>query len=210
MSKPRRKRRVHWVAYLWPGLPHLWIGGSLAGLTLAIAFTVLLNVLILSVLVWPDWLASQVKLACAISAAAVWVAALVETRAELRRLSEQKENEASSLGDQGEETIGFPEERRTDALLTLAQRQYLRGEWNEAEQTLRTLLRLDKDDPEGNMLLASVHRRMGRTADALRRLRRLSTREDADRWRFEVQREVDLLKPTVEPAKCEETPHRAA
>ncbi|MEM6798074.1 MAG: hypothetical protein AAF589_01045, partial [Planctomycetota bacterium] len=72
---PRRtvERRLHWAAYLWPGLPHLWNEGSWAGLALALGFTVLLNASVLSVAVWPEWLPERVKLACGLTTALVWL-----------------------------------------------------------------------------------------------------------------------------------------
>ncbi len=211
MTKHREKRRAHWAAYLWPGLPHLWISGSWAGLALAVGFTVLLNVLILTTLVWPEWLAPRVKLACAVSAGLVWVAALVETRNELRRLALQREcQEHQPTGEAEKSAALAPNGSRADALLSLAQRLYLRGEWSDAERSLRALLKLDKEDVEAHLLLASVHRRAGRPADARRRLQRLTTREDADRWRFEVLRELDRLESAAEPEKYEEAPRWAA
>jgi hypothetical protein len=214
VNKHREKRRAHWAAYLWPGLPHLWISGSWAGLALALGFTVLLNVLILTTLVWPEWLAPRVKLACAISAGLVWIAALVETRNELRRLALERESQDQKPPGQTNETEDLETQAvtggRADALFSLAQKQYLRAEWSDAERSLRSLLKLDKEDVEANLLLASIHRRVGRTSDARRRLQRLTTREDADRWQFEVLRELDWLESTAEPAKYEEAPPAAA
>lgn len=192
----RQKRRAHWAAYLWPGLPHLWISGSWAGLALAIGFTGLLNVLILSTLVWPEWLTPRVKLGCALSAGGVWLVALWETRRELRRLAALRTaREASADGDAPSPAAPHsPAARRADALLRLAQCEYLRGEWAEAERSLRELLKLDRDDVEAHLLLAGVHRLAGRAADARRRLRRLATRDDAQRWRLEIQRELARIE----------------
>ncbi|TWT34036.1 hypothetical protein KOR34_38720 [Posidoniimonas corsicana] len=210
MSKPPRRRRAHWLAYLWPGLPHLWISGSLAGLALAVAFTVLLNVLILTTVVWPQWLAPQVQAACGVSVAVLWIAALVETRGELRRLALQRETRQQFAADPDAGLSELSENRRSDALLQLAQRHYLRAEWSDAERVLRTQLKRDAQDADAQLLLADVHRRMGRNADALRRLRRLSTKEEADRWRFEIGREVARLESASEAAQHEEAPRPAA
>ena len=89
-AKRPRRRHVHWIAYLWPGLPHLWIRGSVAGLSLALAFSVLLNVLILATLVWPEWLDLRLTFGCGLCAAVLWLAALWETRRELRRIAEAR------------------------------------------------------------------------------------------------------------------------
>lgn len=210
MSKPRNRRRVHWAVYLWPGLAHLWISGSLAGLALAAGFTFLLNLLVLSTVVWPEWLTPGVKAGCAVSAGVIWLAALVETRAELRRIGNRREREEQTPAELRQSGRQVADSRRPEALFSLAQHQYLRADWQSAERTLRSLLRLEKEDAEAHLLLAGVHRRMGRESDALRRLRRLLTRDEAVRWRFEINREIDLLTRAAEPAQNEETPREAA
>lgn len=208
MITQRSKRRAHWAAYLWPGLAHLWISGSLAGLALAVAFAFLLNVLVLSTLVWPELLAPRVWTGCALSLSVIWLAALIETRNELRRLAVQSELAGASPVEPG--LAVAPELRRTDALLRLAQQSYLRGDWSDAERLIRSILKLDPEDVEAQLLLATVHRRTGRAVDARRRLQRLSTKDDAERWRGEIRRELELLNAAAEPEKTEEPRRQAA
>lgn len=215
---PRRPliRRVPWAAYLWPGLPHLWNAGSWAGLSLAAGFSVLLNVLILSVFVWPEWLPERVRLACGVTTLVLWVVALVETRNELRRQQLRRESDLRADGDTAEanplETnaeenpadridTGPPrrsasEEQRPalEHLFRHAQHAYLAADWVLAEQHLRRLLRSDRDDIEGLLLLASVWRRCGRVKRARRLVARLARREDAQPWREELIRELETLE----------------
>lgn len=210
MKRPHR-HRVPWAAYLWPGLAHLWIKGSVAGLVLAIGFTFLANVLLLSVVVWPEWLTPRLQLSCGATVVVLWLAALIETRGELRRLALEKESKELNDADPDDpQPVAPAVDRKPDAQLCLAQRQYLAADWVAAERTLRGLLRNDSDDVEANLLLVGVYRRMGRTADALRRLRRLHTRDAAARWEFEIQREVNLLNRSAGPLQTEETPRQAA
>lgn len=180
---PRRKprRRLHWVAYLWPGLPHLWVRGSLAGLTLALAFSVVLNVLVLGTLVWPAWLESRLKFACALTGAILWVAALWETRGELRRLA--AEREAAEIEPQ---TNQQEPNQLGDELLRTAQGMYLRGDWLGAERTLRKAIRRDRDDFEARFWLVSVLRQAGRPQQAERLLRRVERRDAAAAWPTEI------------------------
>lgn len=193
---PRRKprRRLHWAAYLWPGLPHLWVRGSLAGLTLALAFSVLLNVLVLATAVWPAWLEPRLKVACGLTAFGLWIAALWETRGELRRLAAEREAAQSA-----EETATKTESPEGDALLAAAQTSYLRGDWSEAECQLRRAIRQDHDDFEARFWLVSVLRNAGRLRQAERLLRRVERRDAAAGWRREIEDERNRLNEQLSP-----------
>ncbi|QDT69586.1 hypothetical protein MalM25_25250 [Planctomycetes bacterium MalM25] len=203
---PRRpsRRRLHWAAYLWPGLPHLWVRGSLAGLTLALAFSVLLNVLVLATLVWPAWLESRLKFACAVTALGLWIAALWETRGELRRLAAERE---AAENQQTTENPSDPEENANDALLRQAQTSYLRGDWLDAERPLRAAIRADRDDFEARFWLVSVLRSSGRLRQAERLLRRLERLDAAAGWRHELRDERRRIEDVLAPPG--ETPEGA-
>lgn len=178
MAKKRHRRHAPWAAYLWPGLAHLWIRGSLAGLLLALAFSVLLNVLILTTVVWPEWLETRLKLACALCAGGLWLAALWETRCELRRIAAEREAEDG--------VTPTAEDTKNDELLRAAQAAYLREEWVEAERALRQAVRRDRRDVEARLWYAGVLRRTARKSQATRRLRRLALLDEARRWRHEI------------------------
>lgn len=204
---PRRLPRRHlpWAAYLWPGLPHLWLRGSLAGLTLALAFSVLLNVLILGTLVWPAWLESRLKFACATTALVLWVAALWETRGELRRLAAQRE--AAEREDAASPSPVSDLPTPDDQLLRAAQASYLQGDWLAAEKRLREAIRRDRDDFEARFWLVSVLRNAGRLRQAERLLRRIERRDAARAWRHEVADErVRLAELLAPPAASDDGP----
>ena len=183
MPSRRPRRRAPWVAYLWPGLPHLWIEGSLAGLTLALAFSVLLNVLVLGVVVWPGWLETELKWGCGGGVALLWLVALWETRGELRRLAARADEAGTAA------TWRDP----SDEPLRAAQRSYLRGDWVGAEKSLRRALGRDGRDVEAQLWYAMLLRRTGRKGRALRRLRRLERLDDAGAWNHEIQEERSRL-----------------
>lgn len=195
---PRRKprRHLHWAAYLWPGLPHLWVRGSLAGLTLALAFSVLLNVLVLATLVWPAWLESRLKFACAGTAVALWLAALWETRGELRRLAAERQKADDAEPAETDRTTTVP----NDSLLREAQTSYLRGDWLTAERRLREAIRRDRDDFEARFWLVSVLRTAGRHRHAERLLRRVERLDAAAAWRHEIADERHRLAELMQPA----------
>lgn len=206
MPRPKPPRRVHWATYLWPGLAHLWIKGSVAGLTLALAFSVLLNVLILGTLVWPAWLETRLRFVCALGAGLLWLAALWETRCELKRIAakrreEEKQSEAAEETDYANpieltETENHPNDDR----LAEAQKHYLRSDWVEAEQILRRAIRADRRDVEVRLWYAMLLRRTGRLNQAQRRLDRLELFDAAEPWRFEISEERRLLSQLAQSA----------
>ncbi|TWT48352.1 tetratricopeptide repeat protein [Botrimarina hoheduenensis] len=188
MPRPKRRSALPWWTYLWPGLPHLWLRGSLAGLTLALAFSVMLNVLVLATLVWPAWLETRLRFWCGAGVLALWIAALVETRGELRRQAARREQEA----DDTLEPLPA-QESLNDLRIKQAQQHYLRGEWVDAQRVLRQALRTDRRDPEARLWYAMVLRRSERPATAIRQLRRLERLDDAAPWRYEIEKERRLL-----------------
>jgi tetratricopeptide (TPR) repeat protein len=177
-------------------LPHLWVRGSLAGLTLALAFSVLLNVLVLATLVWPAWLESRLKFACAGTAVALWLAALWETRGELRRLAAERQKADDAEPAETDRTTTVP----NDSLLREAQTSYLRGDWLTAERRLREAIRRDRDDFEARFWLVSVLRTAGRHRHAERLLRRVERLDAATAWRHEIADERQRLNQLMQPA----------
>ena len=192
MPRARRQRRVHWAAYLWPGLPHLWINGSVAGLLLALAFSVLLNVMILTTVVWPEWFETRFKLGCGTVVALLWLLALWETRCELRRLAEKAE---ATLSESPEEEPTHP----NDQLLREAQQHYLACQWFEAEKALNRAIANNKRDIEARLWQAMLLRRTDRTDQALRKLNQLQRLDDATAWAYEIEQEKSQCLATIEP-----------
>lgn len=193
---PRRKRRrtLPWWTYLWPGLPHLWLRGSLAGMTLAVAFSVLLNVLVLATLVWPAWLDLRLRIGCGLCVLVLWVAALVDTRGELRRLARQRELDDQQLDELTESDL-LPNDNRIKA----AQVEYLRGDVVAATRRLRQAVRSDRRDIEARLWYAMSLRRSGRLGSATRQLNRLGRLDDAARWRDEIAREHAAIARLQQP-----------
>lgn len=196
------------MAYLWPGLPHLWVEGSWAGLILAIGFTALVNLAIVNLFIWPELLSPKAKWVGGAALAVLWLAALWETRGELRRQAERRQAELDNRIDpeaQREQQI----QAEADRQLMAAQQRYLCGDWLAAERLLLDLLKADKHDIEANLLLATVWRHLGRPSHALRRLKRIARLEAADRWRFEMEQELSkLAAPNPTPDHQQDTSHQ--
>lgn len=163
-------------------------------MALAVGFTGLLNATILSLLVWPEWLPERVKLACGLATGLIWLAAVWETRGELRRQAARLAEESLEDGELAAETEREVDRGALDQLFCEAQRHYLAGDWLATERSLVRLLRQDRHDIEAQLLLATLFRSTGETAKARRALDRLARRADAVEWLFEVnceQRRLD-------------------
>ncbi|MEM6331526.1 MAG: hypothetical protein AAF790_14940 [Planctomycetota bacterium] len=176
----------------------------------------------------------------------VWLAALIETRGELRRQASRAATQArpapSSKADQqeggggsdaahvlGSGTAASSDEDDRAAtvanLFRAAQHQYLRGDWAAAEQSVRQLLREDRNDVEAMLLRATINRTKGDTRTATRQMQHLARRADAAAWLPEIEAELkrllenaspstrDTTPPTTEPTTTESAvsiPHRRA
>jgi len=199
--------KLHWSAHLWPGLPHLWVRGSWAGLGLAVGFTALANVLAATALVWTEWLPSRLKWIGAAALAVIWLLAWIEGRADWRRmLSEWSEGEATPPVDVVQQS---------DEWFREAQRAYLAADWVLAEKTLLKLLKQDPRDAEARLMLATLWRHEGRTDAASRELDRLERLETAAPWRYEIACERERIcascvvkLPTELPALTEQPTER--
>jgi hypothetical protein len=177
--------KLHWSAHLWPGLAHLWVRGSWAGLALAIGFTALANLLAATTLVWNEWLPPRVRWIGALVLAVIWLLAWVEGRADWRRwLSEWSEGESLPAVDAAQ---------RSDEWFREAQQAYLAGDWVLAEKTLLRLLKLDGRDAEARLMLATLWRHEGRTDAANRELDRLERLETAAAWEYEIACERERI-----------------
>ena len=175
---------------LWPGLPQLWLKGSWAGLTLAVGFTLLANLLILSTLVWTEWWPDGWRAAGWILLIGVWAVAWMGTRRGANTvecgpgsddLSRPRVSRSRGHGP-------APEDAQRAAIVA-AQSYYLKGEWIEAERQLSEMLAVNAQDAEARLLLATLRRHQARYQDALHELDELSRFESAEPWQFEIAQE---------------------
>lgn len=161
---------------LWPGLPQLWLRGSLAGLAAATGFAALLDFVLATSLVWTDiWGPIELGLWWG-GVATVWLGAGVWWIAVGR--SQADALPAAPAGD----------------LFPLAMTEYLRGNWIEAERRLGMLLRHAPQDVEARLLRVSILRRTGKRDEARRLLDVLRRSEAATKWQFEMDREKARLE----------------
>ena len=75
-----------------------------------------------------------------------------------------------------------------------AQREYLRGNWYEAEAKLLDILERHPTDVAAGLALVGVLRHTGRRRTALTRLEQIGLLDAAGPWQFEIMRESALIR----------------
>ncbi len=143
-------------------------------LALAVAFAVLLNLALVTSLVWTEILDSWHRNILWTVVGVVWfVSAVVSARWWQSRES--------------------PQPDLAQDLFRHSLNQYLQGNWIEAERRLRRLLRKNSHDVDARLLLVGVMRHTHRIDEAHRQLDRLVACEGAEKWQTEIDREYALL-----------------
>ncbi len=162
----------------WPGLLSLWQKGDVRGLLGAVAFSVLLNLAMLSTMVWPQLLGSKIPQGLCLVVAAIWIGS---TWYQVRsvRLSETTSRETAD---------------NDDALFIQAQTEYLKGNWEEAEWLLRQRLATSHRDIEARLMLATLYRHQGHRQLAQEQLQILKRFDQAADWVAEIDCETAWLE----------------
>ncbi len=171
----RWRRIIACVGSLWPGLPRLWRRGSLSGLMESLIFGMLLQVAVVSTVIWPESIGP-------VSRVVVWFGVLGFW---LVFAAPMFWHAVTVLGN----GLSVDTTSQREDLLRQAQRKYLQGMWRESERLLERLLGLDGADTDARLLLASLYRHMGRWDAAKAELDRVEVSPGGEKWRFEVLRE---------------------
>jgi hypothetical protein len=146
----------------------------------AVGFAGLLNAVFAATLVWPEIAPPMVRVG-GLAVAALWwmVAGLLAWR-------ELPELQASTAEDPWK------------GLFVAAQAEYLKGNWIEAESSLRKLLRQSPRDAEAQLLWATLMRRTARLDKARQSLQDLSRLDAASHWQHEIRTERELVRRMTE------------
>jgi predicted Zn-dependent protease len=142
---------------------------------LAVAAATLLDVLLLSTLVWVEWFDPWMVKTGWIACAGLWLASAVFA---VKQYSGKPDLDADSI----------------EGLFRRAQAEYLQGDYFQAEATLTGLLAREPRDAEARLLLATLLRHTQRYEEAEDQLKQLSRFETAARWQIEITCERALLK----------------
>lgn len=179
---------ARYLTLVWPGMPWLWLRGSLAGLVLALAFAVAVDVAVFTTFIWTELVDVRMSLALWTATAAVWLVAT-----------------ASAV-------IGFPppiprgRDAAAEALYVKARDAYLGRDWLAAETKLRGLLELSPLDGEAQLLLGTLLRRVDRLDEAEQALVQLSRSDSGGAWRTEIARELERIAGARAPGRPDALP----
>ncbi len=176
------------LAYIWPGLPTILANGSWLGLAWAAGFAVLINLLVLASLWWPElfslwWpelLTSHARNGLWLATAIYWGGATVASLRAVRGLNPEEDSAAeATFGD--------------------ATKLYLRADWFGAERILIDLVRKNPRDVDAGMMLATLWRHTGRIDEASQQLDRLELLDGARKWILEIHQERKRIQEAAKP-----------
>lgn len=170
-----------WLLCLWPGLARSWTKGDWSSLALAITFAAMLNLALVTSFKWPEMLGDGFATMIWPILAAVWIVSAMISHQEL--YTRQKRPQTAA------DLSPVP-----DTLFIQAQREYLRGNWADAESMLRRRLQFRVRDVESRLLLATLLRHRQRYVDASVELDTLARFDESEAWKFELERERQLLE----------------
>lgn len=173
----------HYASCLWPGLAELWWRGRLSALSMAIPFTLAVNLFLVTRFIYPAW----------VSPGLVWMAFWIGTIAWLFFVVRSiRELPALLVPRQ----ICTKPDRFPDARVA-----YLQANWTDAEQLLTDVLSIEPRDPPALLLLTGVYRHTDRLESAEILLEQISRLEVSDSWSLEVQAEGQRLERAKKAAK---------
>ena len=176
----------HYATCFWPGLAELWWRGRLSALPAAIAFTLIVNLILVARYLYPGWIHSGLVSLAFWGGLIALFFYILRTARELPALINPR--------DTCEEPDQFPEARIA----------YVGGRWEEAEGLLTDVLAIEPRDPPALLLLTGVYRHTGRLEAAVLLLREISRLEAADDWRLEIETESKRLTRASEAENTSE------
>ncbi|MEZ6093819.1 MAG: hypothetical protein R3C03_06225 [Pirellulaceae bacterium] len=181
------------VLCLWPGLARLWTKGDWASMGLAMGFALLLNVAMVSSFIWPELLGKSFPTVVWPVLGFVWIVSAFVSHQHLNWLESQVRG------------IAVDSSPIPDTLFNQAQREYLKGNWSEAEILLKRRLQFRIRDVEARLLLATLYRRRGRLGESLHELQTLKRFDECQPWQFEIDRELSFLDELQTSNSTEDT-----
>lgn len=177
----------------WPGLPKLWLRGVFASLVPAVLFAIALNLALITTFLWTEWLTILSPSFLWPMVVLFWAVGIYVGFRQLPELIVIPEDVQPAAGE--------PD------LLAAAQLAYLQGHLEEAELLIQRQLTRHPDDVPAGLFLGTLLRHRGLLIQARRQLSSLNKWDSSIRWRFEIDRELDLIEDQLaEIAEEEEAP----
>ena len=164
------------LTLIWPGLPWAWLRGSWAGLILAFAFAICLNLCIITAWIWTSFIDLEMTFGIWTATAIIWIVSTV-----------------SAMSTFPQPLISSRDEV-TDQLFVDARDAYLAGDWLQAETKLQTILTLSPTDGEAQLLFGTLLRRVGRFVEAKKSLEKLERSDSGKPWQHAIRHELSLIK----------------
>ncbi len=164
------------LTLIWPGLPWAWLRGSWAGLILATAFAICLNLCIITAWIWTSFINLEMTFGIWTATAIIWIVSTV-----------------SAMSTFPQPLISSRDEV-TDQLFVDARDAYLAADWLQAETKLQTILTLSPTDGEAQLLFGTLLRRVGRFVEAKKSLEKLERSDSGKPWEHAIRHELSLIK----------------
>ncbi len=177
----------------WPGLAGLWLRGHWSSLFVAVGFSLLLNLALVSSFVWPGILGPEAGFLIWPTVIGCWLIFGWVSWQYIDQFEIAEETPKSSGSSD-------------DTLFNQAQTEYLKGEFTQAELLLAQRLQAESRDAEARLLLASLYRRTDRFEKALGQLDKLQRLDSGIRWQFEMKRERALVEQEIDRLESEREP----
>lgn len=169
---------LRFLTLFWPGLPWVWLRGSRAGLVLAVAFAICLDMAVVTTWIWTEFVDTRVTLGIWTAAAVIWLVATASAMASFPPPLTSRRDAA------------------TEQLFVDARDAYLARDWLKAETKLQTLLAISPTDGEAQLLFGTLLRRAGRFNEAKIALEKLARSDAGLPWRHAIGRELQCLNRT--------------
>lgn len=168
---------------LWPGLECLARCGSFRAWLAAMFYAVFAMAVICVTLLWDSLLPPGSQTTLLVLFTATWVLGITAShRFETARIEAEKKHRKESL---------------VQDTLPLAQTEYLRKNFYEAERLLRTRLQSFPEDIPAQMLLVSVLHRQKHIPEALETLAKIEQNSHLGFWGLDVLHEKEILEDAL-------------
>ena len=180
------------LTLIWPGLPWAWLRGSWAGLILATAFAICLNLCIISAWIWTSFIDLEMTFGIWTATAIIWIVSTVSAMSTFPQPLLSSRDEV------------------TDTLFVDARDAYLAGDWLRAETKLQTILTLSPTDGEAQLLFGTLLRRVGRFVEAKKSLEKLERSDSGQPWQHAICHELSLIERDLQERDIEENSEEIA
>ena len=166
----------------WPGLARLWTKGRWPSLWIAIGFSLLVNLALISTFIWPQLLGENFPFLGWPLIFVVWISSAWVAYRSLPELL--------SVGSAPDDV----DPESCDTLFIRAQGEYLKGNWTEAKELLVQQIEKNSRDIQSRLLLATMFRHTRCMKEAREQLVELKKFDESTHWDFEIQRERQLIE----------------